>query len=406
MSSSYASILKSKPAQPTPPIQVVISAPRLPSGNLKDDVQAILTRLLEVSPPESLRTLVAGLRNDMETLPQPNANRFGSSNGRPGTSGGGGSGSGFSIGRGDRSERSGGGGDRNSVGDRGERAQLAQGWRNGNRFSSVVVNSSSSQSLNSMGSGSPRTPLTPSSSGQNVGRYQSKFVSASKDMDEKILNTVIGNKLNAFTAVTYEDTRDFIYQIMDSGETEFIKDFVEKVFSKATSEDLYCALFAKLLAEIANRYPVMYQEMNRYHNEFVKIFENVQEDKDTDYVTLVKQKQYRMGYGLFLAELASSNALEKDQLFTMVSIVMTNFEKATKEENKTKTVEEYIDCLLRLSKSLKERSPKYFEGVREDLGSRILSIIVPMIQKTAGARPSLTSKARFGLMDLKDILSV
>jgi hypothetical protein len=396
MSSSYASILKSKPAQPTAQIQVVVSAPRLPSGNLKDDVQAILTRLAEVPAPESLRTLITGLRNEMETLPQPNANRFASSS-RPQTSGGGG-GSGFSIGnnRGDR-ER-----DRS---DRGERAQLAQGWRNGNRFSSVVVNSPSSQSLNSMGSGSPRTPLTPSSSTANVGRYQSKFVSASKDMDDKILNTVIGNKLNAFTALTYEDTRDFIYQIMDSGETEFIKDFVEKVFGKATSEDLYCALFAKLLAEIANRYPVMYEEMNRYHNEFVKIFENVQEDKDTDYATLVKQKQYRMGYGLFLAELASSNALEKAQLFTMVSIVISKLDQCTKEETKTKTVEEYIDCLIRLTKSLKERSPKYFEGVREDLGNRILSIIGPMIQKTAGPRPSLTSKARFGLMDLKDILT-
>ena len=388
MSSSYASILKSKPAQTTPQIQVVVSTPRLPSGNLKDDVQMILTHLMEVQAPEHLRTLIAGLRNDMETLPQPNANRFASSNTRPQTSGT----NGFSIG---------------NTRDRGDRAQLAQGWRNGNRFSSVVVNSQSSQSLSSLGSGggSPRTPLTPSSSNQSVGRYQSRFVSASKDMDEKILNTVIGNKLNAFTALTYEDTRDFIYQIMDSGETEFIKDFVEKVFGKATSEDLYCALFAKLLAEIANRYPVMYQEMNRYHNEFVKIFEDVQEDKETEYATLVKQKQYRMGYGLFLAELASSNALEKDQLFAMVSIVVTNLEKSTNEENKSKTVEEYIDCLIRLTKSLRERSPKYFAGVKEELGIRILSTIGPMIQKSGGPRLSLTSKARFGLMDLKDILS-
>jgi hypothetical protein len=148
-----------------------------------------------------------------------------------------------------------------------------------------------------------------------VGRYQSKFTSGATNLEDKILNTVIGNKLNSFTKLTYADVRDFIYQILDSGETEFIKDFVDKVFKKACVEELYCALFAKLLAEIADRYPVIYEEMARYHQQFLNVFEDVQEDGGEG---SIQARAYRLGYGQFLSELAGQNALEKQQLFAMV----------------------------------------------------------------------------------------
>jgi hypothetical protein len=227
-------------------------------------------------------------------------------------------------------------------------------------------------------------------------------------MNDKILNSVIGNKLNSFTPLTYNDTRDFIYQIMDSGETEFIKDFVEKVFAKATFEELYCALFAKLIAEIAHQYPVMYEEMKRYHEEFLKIFEDVSEDSASasgaHSDTIIKQRQYRLGYGQFISELASLNALEKDQLLAMVEKVMDKIWILTEQEDKTKTVEEFIDCIFRLTKSLREKSSTFFASVKEDMKLRILERATGLIARSVGPRPSLSVKARFGLMDLKDIL--
>jgi len=224
-------------------------------------------------------------------------------------------------------------------------------------------------------------------------------------MNDKILNTVIGNKLNSFTKLTYNDTRDFIYQIMDSGETEFIKDFIEKVFSKATVEELYCALFAKLIAEIAHRYPIMYEEMKRYHSEFLKVFEDVQEEGGlADSNTVAKQRQYRLGYGQFISELAGQNALEKEQLLAMVSKVMDNIWKLSSQADKVKAVEECVDCLVRLNKSLMEKSPKFFKDVKGEMGLRIIERITALVTKKAGDRPSLSPKARFGLMDLKDIL--
>jgi len=237
----------------------------------------------------------------------------------------------------------------------------------------------------------------------NAGRYQSRFKSVG-NIEDKILNTVIGNKLNAFTPMTYNDTRDFIYQIMDSGETEFTRDFVEKVFIKAIVEDLYCALFAKLIAEIAHKYPVIYEEMNKYHMEFLKIFDNVREDSEAEYTELVKEKQYRMGYGQFIAELAGLNTLEKGHLMTMVSTVIDKIYTCSAQENKVKMVEEFIDCLVRLTRGLQDRSPVFFASVKKELMEILMGKLEELIPRSS-PRPSLSNKARFGLMDLKDIVS-
>lgn len=235
-----------------------------------------------------------------------------------------------------------------------------------------------------------------------VGRYQSRF-KATGNIEDKILNTVIGNKLNAFTPLTYNDTRDFIYQIIDSGEREFTRDFIVKVFAKATTEDLYCALFAKLIAEIAHKYPVIYEEMDKYHSEFLRVFEDVKEDAETDYVVLVKQKQYRMGYGQFIAELAGLNALEKHQLVSMVTKIGDNIWALSAAENKVKTVEEFIDCLVRLTAGLRDRSPAFFKSVKGEL-VKILGEKISILIARSSPFPSLSKKGGFGLMDLKEIL--
>jgi hypothetical protein len=66
--------------------------------------------------------------------------------------------------------------------------------------------------------------------------------------------------------------------------------------------------------------------------------------------------------------------------------------------------EEFIDCIFRLTKSLREKSPKFFASVKDEMKVRIMEKASSIIERTAGPRPSLIAKARFGLMDLKDIL--
>lgn len=265
-------------------------------------------------------------------------------------------------------------------------------WRSGVVHSAPQPSKTSYYSRSSASSaGQGSAPVMP-------GKYVSPFVS-SGSINDKILTSVIGNKLNSFSEQTYADTRDFIYQILDSGETEFIREFLEKVFKKATFEDKYCALFAKLIAEIAHKYPVMYDEVRRYHTEFIKVFDDI-EESGTD----VKKRQHRMGYGEFISELVGQNALEKEMLIQMIVKIGDKIWEHTAEQDKVKTVEECIDCLTRLSGQLKTKSPKFFASVKGDIESRILEKVVLLIQKKAGDRPSLSLKAKCGLMDLRDIL--
>jgi len=371
---SYAAIA-SKPGAPSP--SALASASTNPGNSLEKEITDWITAMAEVkTAPEPLMKLIESLRRDME-MP---AGISGFRGGAPAGS---------------------------ASPHRNFGSSSTTSWRSGfngqQRFSSAFdTRNSAKPAFHESKQGTEEDPPAPTRSRVNVGRYQSRFKS-SGNIEDKILNTVIGNKLNAFTPLTYNDTRDFIYQIIDSGETEFTRDFIEKVFVKAVVEDLYCALFAKLIAEIAGRYPVIYEEMNKYHTEFLKIFDNVREDSEADYVDLVKEKQYRMGYGQFIAELAGLNALEKGHLMTMVTTIINKIYTFSLQENKTKTVEEFIDCIVRLTKGLQSCSPDFFKSVKVELREIMLGPLEEIIARIK-PMPSLSNKARFGLMDLKDII--
>jgi hypothetical protein len=364
---SYAAIVNTVPVS----TGSTVASPTFSRGaetELQANIKDIIAQLAKVTTtPDGLISLLDGLRGEMEGPPQRPGNRFGNTTNFGGA--------GFN-----------------------QRSFQNSSWRSGGSATQGSPRGRASAFDTRLQTIRPPPALV-----KPVGRYQTRFKTEG-DINDKILNTVIGNKLNSFTATTYNDTRDFIYQIMDSGETEFIKDFIEKVFSKATVEELYCALFAKLIAEIAHRYPIMYEEMKRYHQEFLNVFDEVDDGKVIDSDLSIRRRLYRLGYGQFISELACNNALEKEQLIAMVSKVMDKLWEFTILDEKIKVVEEFIDCLVRLTKSLVQKSPVFFQKVKSDMGASILERATALINKTAGARPSLSTKAKFGLMDLKDLL--
>jgi hypothetical protein len=351
-------------------------------SNGSDDIMTMLKKV--TTPPEALRLLIESLRSEME-IPQATTGFRGSA-----VAGNVPSRGGAAVGGG------------TALPVRSFEASVKPGnaWRS--KFSGKAGDSQWSSKPSTEVHSQQRPPPIHRPS----GRYQSKFTSGNEgNLDGKILNSIIGNKLNAFTAVNYNDTRDFIYQIMDSGETSFIRDFVEKVFAKATTEELFCGLFAKLLAEIAKKYTIMYDEMKVYHTKFMEIFDDINEDVNDTSPDKIKNKQYRMGYGHFLSELAGQNALEKSQLISMINKVIVAIWELNTAEGKTKTVEELIDCIGHLIKNLKAKSNHFFMSVKADIIGCLHEKMTAMIDKKSGiARPSLSSKARFGLMDLRDLI--
>lgn len=261
----------------------------------------------------------------------------------------------------------------------------------------------------------PRAPApfnpVPAAGSYNPSRYKSKFQNSSQHVEDKILNNIILSKLNKFSASTYADVRDFLYQILGSGEPdlgEMVRQFMLMVFKKAASEELYCALYAKLLAEISTRYGVILEEMQKLQTNYLEIFDDVVEvpegqDNYDVFVEKNKEKRYRQGYSQFLAELAALEILDLSNLEKTFRKLTDLMLKYAEMPDRKALIEEYADCLVRMSKVLKKKSSPFFVSARMSLLAISKTSVDTLISKKE-LYPSLSPKARFTLMDVKDNL--
>jgi len=270
----------------------------------------------------------------------------------------------------------------------------------------------------SLGSGS-ESPLSPvataaSPSAKKSGgspRYQSQFKNSSQPVEDKILNNIILSKLNKFCLGTYEEIREFLYQILGSGEpdlTDMIRQFMLLVFKKAASEELYCSLYAKLLSEISMRYSVILDEMNILQKNYLAIFDEVEEKEVGEkYHTFIEkniEKRYRQGYSQFIAELSMLEIIKLSHLEETFKRIFDSIRKnGVQLENRT-LIEEYIDCLLRMSRVFKKKKTPFIVAAKNSL----MTLSKPYLDDILGnkdAYQSISPKARFNLMDVKDNLS-
>jgi hypothetical protein len=217
--------------------------------------------------------------------------------------------------------------------------------------------------------------------------------------------------MNKFSGSTYNDIRDFLYQILGSGEpdlSEMIREFMMLVFKKAASEEVYCPLYAKLLAEISGRYIVILDEMKKLQANYLEIFDDIEEPEGgesyEEFLTKNKEKRYRQGYTQFLAELAALEILELSNLERTFQKIMEQTLKFAKIPQKRALIEDYVDCLLRISRVLKKKMTPFFVDARASL-LRISAGTMTELQANKDSYHSLSPKARFILMDVRDNLS-
>jgi hypothetical protein len=300
-------------------------------------------------------------------------------------------------------------------------------WRGSRQ---TIRNSPSTGSLtgaNTTPLGSPvATPRTPIYTGPPIGRYQSRFKSSSEAIEEKILNRIIRLKLNKFGPTTYNDIRDFLFQILgqeiveteedgnvkaEEGQVaEFVKDFMAMVFKKAASEQIYCPLYAKLLSEIGSKHSVIFEEMNTLYKNYMEIFEEEDVNKRAEdmaaYEKKVEEKKYRQGYSQFIAELTTLEILSVEALTNLFHTLFLQIEKHSRLEDKKPLVEEYVDCLLRMSRVMKDKYSPFFRSIRANILEQNKESLNTLIIVKDGTFVSLSPKSRFLLMDIQDILKV
>ncbi len=250
---------------------------------------------------------------------------------------------------------------------------------------------------------SPDSPLPPS-------RYQSKFKNTSQPVEEKILNNIILSKLNKFSNSTYADIRDFLYQILGSGEAdlaEFIRDFMRLVFRKAATEDIFCPLYAKLLTEISSKYSVILEEMKNLSDNYLEIFEEIEQSSEETYEEFVertREKKYRLGYSQFLAELIRQEIIPLEILVATFTKVVSQIQTHGKNVQKKELVEQYTDCLLKMTKVFKGKFSQFSSSAR----AKLLPTLEPFYSEYQANKekyPGCSSKIRFAMMDIHDILS-
>jgi hypothetical protein len=268
-----------------------------------------------------------------------------------------------------------------------------------------------SNSSFSLGSESPSTPsATTPKRGGATPRYQSQFKNSSQPVEDKILNNIILSKLNKFCAATYNDIREFLYQILGSGEanlSEMTRQFMLLVFKKAAAEEIYCGLYAKLLSEISQRYAVILVEMHKLQENYLSIFDEVQEkEADEEYATFIEkniEKKYRRGYSQFIAELSKLEIINLACLESTFKRVFECIQKNANIPQKQTLIEEYIDCLLRMSHVFKKGASPFIVSARKSLMALCAASIEDILSKKA-EHVSVSPKARFILMDVKDNL--
>ena len=271
---------------------------------------------------------------------------------------------------------------RQSSGNLSQSGQVPAPLRFSNTAQSPRFQNSSSCTLNSLAT--PNTPTTPS-------RYISRFHNGSKTGDDQILNTVILNKLNIFSVKTYDDVKQFLFQILGTDQ-KFVREFTWLVFRKAAAEDKFCALFAKLLSEIQKEHPVILEEMRNLHTTYLDIWD-ISESSE---VTV--DRRCRLGYSQFLAELTALGVLESDTMKKTLGMLKQCIIRCLHYEEQQATVEEYMDCLRQLCGS---KVPK---EVRIMIREMLVDDLTSWISEAKENIPGLSSKSKFACMDLRDLL--
>lgn len=250
-------------------------------------------------------------------------------------------------------------------------------------------------------------------------KYVSKFKKNCEKVEDTILNTIILGKLNKFSEQNYDEIKEFITHIIDSGETDMIKCFMKLVFEKAASEEIFCPLYAKLLGQLSARYPILLSEMANLYSQYMEIFEEIPEGNAANYNEVCKrnvEKKYRRGYSQFLAELIKHDVIDIDIFMKTVVKIITQVELNSRTKDAVKLNEEFADCLMKIMKAIRDEKKTNDRGyviygdsdeeddnkirqIRQLLKGDVFQRIAPLTPRDA-AREGISNKTRFTLLDI------
>jgi hypothetical protein len=240
------------------------------------------------------------------------------------------------------------------------------------------------------------------SSDSSAIAFSSAAIKAHVATEERILAKVKG-KINKIGPSTYEATKVFMQQILDSDETDFLDDFMKFVFQKAATESAFCPLYARLLHELADEFTHLRSVMCTLFHDYTKIFSEVEHvapdpssESYKEFVEAQERKKFRRGYSQFVAELVKQGEVDLEAFRTLIFLIVSVIDGSHSDAGKTQLSEEYIDCLSNMCRSA---SPIL---IVNSWSADLLDRLAAFVSKPASSLPGFTPKARFALMNLVD----
>jgi hypothetical protein len=280
-------------------------------------------------------------------------------------------------------------------------------WRGSGGSSSSNSGNSSSSNTNPRstfnkfrGSGMPPAAGGPAT----IPKYVSRFKKTGEADDAVLM--LIQDKLNKFSPRNYKEIFEFLCQILDSGKTDFLKDFMKFVFQKATREQSFCPYYAQLLCELTGKYSVLLTEMTARYREFGAIFEDISELETDSYSELLSSnsdKAYRQGYAQFLGELVKYNVLDTELFVATIKSIIQNIQRMSANEKGKPVLEEYVICLTRIVSSVKEGSTELAKALRAKMKEQFIAELSPLTIKDPGLI-GISARSRFTMMDVVDMI--
>ena len=234
----------------------------------------------------------------------------------------------------------------------------------------------------------PAAPRRPYVDRATMPRYGNKG-RADVSTDERMMDR-IRDKMNKFSPLTYDATKSWLTQLLDSGQTEFLTGFITLVFEKAAREPGLVDSYARLIAELRTAFPHLTVELQRIFAEFLGVFTAATTEPDLGtaaydaFVALRERQKFRRGYAAFIAATAALGALDIADIVRTATVILDALTAAKVVAENSQLCEEYAECLKPLFGTCRLRDPE------------VLRLVAVAKEKA----PGLSNRARFALMDI------
>jgi hypothetical protein len=264
------------------------------------------------------------------------------------------------------------------------------------------------------GSSKPSSTATHSPSYTGGGGGGARYVplfDKGKTSKEIILDKQVRDYLNKFCEERYDLTLRQFTNFMEGDNSELLSSFMTMFFDTAVSDAIQAPHLAKLLSELCVKFPYLQTEVNKRYAEFMATFETVTETEvssddldamDKEYHTT----KYRLGYTQFITELLPYKITNDDDFYMILNRLKDDLITNYKLPNKSRLIESYASSWAIITTSLvRPANEKILSTIRNKIKTEIKPLIIPLTSKDISKTyPSVTSKARFALLDAMERL--